>query len=271
VAAASLVPESRTRQVRLREKLRLRREEQSAPLNSLAKNSLWASLPRPLVVFGTLLFLDFLLSFTFGFVEPQMVFYFYNDLDWTPIRFGIVIGAFGLALVIGQMTLGRLSDRIDRKPVITLGILLFATFFFGLWFTDSYPLMLLVAVIAGLGEALIMPAASAYYLDITSEQHRSRVMGIKESAVSLGGVLGPLMVVVAATFMTPKQMFGFAGFVALFGAAVAAFFLGGSQRSAEPIGDRDLEATSQRVLAAHSALRDVVAAARVARNEHIAS
>jgi multidrug resistance protein len=269
VAAASLVPESRTRQVRLREKLRMRREEQSASSQALAKNPFWASLPRPLVVFGTLLFLDFLLSFTFGFVEPQMVFYFYDDLDWTPIRFGFVIGAFGLALVVGQMTLGRLSDRIDRRPVITIGILLFATFFFGLWFTDSYPLMLLVAVIAGLGEALIMPAASAYYLDITSDQHRSRVMGIKESAVSLGGVLGPLMVVVAATFMTPKQMFASAGFVALFGAVVAVVFLGGSETEAESSGPGDQDASNRRVVAAHSALRGIVAAARAARREHI--
>ena len=269
IAAAFLVPESRTRQVRLREKLRMRREAQSVSAQNLPKNSLWASLPRPLVIFGTLLFIDFLLSFTWGFVEPQMVFYFYNDLEWTPVQFGIVVGAFGLALVIGQTTLGRLGDRIDRRLVITVGILLFSTFFFGLWFTDSFLLMLLVAVIAGLGEALMLPAASAYYLDITSDQHRSRIMGLKESAVSLGGVLGPLLLVGAASFMSPKEMFASAGFLSLFGAVVALAFLGRSKRVTPAADDRDEEAPNRRALAAQSALRSVVVTARAARSDHL--
>lgn len=271
VAAASLVPESRTRQVRLREKLLMRREDQFGSAQKPSNNSLWASLPRPLVIFGTLLSIDFLSAFTFGFVDPKMIFYFYNDLDWSPIQFGIVIGAFGLALVIGQTTLGRLSDRMDRRPVITVGILLLSTFFFGLWLTDSFGLMLLVAVIAGVGDALIMPAASAYYLDITSEQHRSRVMGFKESAVSLGGVLGPLLLVGAASFMSPKEMFASAGFLTLFVAVVALAFLGRSKRVTQPASDRDEEASNRRALAAQSALRSVVVAARTARSNHIAS
>ena len=271
VAAASLVPESRTRQVRLREKLRERRKAQLVSAHNPTKNSLLASLPRPLVIFATLLFVDFLLAFTFGFVDPLMVFYFYNDLGWTPIQFGIVVGVFGLALVIGQATLGRLSDRIDRRPVIALGILLFASFFFGLWLTESFMVMLLVAVIAGVGDALIMPAASAYYLDITSEQHRSRVMGFKESAVSLGGVLGPLLLVGAASIMSPKEMFASAGFLTLFGAAVAFAFLGRSKRVTQPAGGGDEEASNRRALAAQSALRGVVVAARTARSNHLTS
>jgi multidrug resistance protein len=272
VAAASLVPESRTRAVRLREKLRLLREAESEGSTNKAvsaQNSLWASLPRPFKVFGTLLLIDFLLSFTFGFVEPQMVFYFYNDLGWTPIQFGIIAGAFGLALVIGQTTLGRLSDSIERRPVITAGILLFAMFFFGLWFTDNFALMLLVAVIAGLGEALIMPAASAFYLDITSEQHRSRVMGIKESAVSLGGVLGPLMVVVAASFMSPKAMFATAGFVSLIGAVAAVAFLATPKKDSLIAVGVSEGLSHQRSLAAQSALRRVVVAARTVRSHRI--
>ena len=270
VAAASLVPESRTRAVRMRERLRMRREAESVWGKSpQSKNSLWASMPRPLLVFGTLLLIDFLLAFTFGFVEPQMVFYFYNDLGWSPIQFGILAGAFGLALVVGQTTLAPLSDRIGRRPIIASGILLFATFFFGLWFTDNFALMLFIAVIAGVGEALVMPAASALYLDITSEQHRSRIMGVKESAVSLGGVLGPLLVVGAALFMSPREMFASAGFVSLLGAVAAVAFLGNTKRDAEPATQSDAESANRRELAAQSALRGVVVAARTTRSEDI--
>ena len=65
-----MVPETRTPEVRWREELRNRRATASA---AVSDESFWASLPRPLYVFGTLLTLDFIGVFVFAFVEPQMV------------------------------------------------------------------------------------------------------------------------------------------------------------------------------------------------------
>jgi multidrug resistance protein len=77
LAAALLVPETRTPKVRRREALRSRRD---AAVAVSLERSIWASMPRPLYVFGTLLVLDFVSVFAFAFVEPQMVFYFYDEL-----------------------------------------------------------------------------------------------------------------------------------------------------------------------------------------------
>jgi len=65
----------------------------------------------------------------------------------------------------------------------------------------------MAALIAGLGGALLSPALSAFYLDITAEQHRSRVVGLKESAAALGGVIGPLLVAVASYWLTAQNIF----------------------------------------------------------------
>ena len=128
---------------------------------------------------------------------------------------------------------------------------------------------MLLAATAGLGLALIMPALSAFYIDITSEQHRSRVMGIKESAVSLGGVLGPLMVVGAASFMSAKAMFATAGFVSLLGAVAAVAFLAKPKKDSLITGGMSEGLSRQRSLAAQSALRRVVVAARTVRSHRI--
>ena len=72
ITAVVIMPETRTPIVRWREKLRNRRETALAPV---ANDSLWASLPRPYHVFATLLILDFIGVFVFGFVETQIVFY----------------------------------------------------------------------------------------------------------------------------------------------------------------------------------------------------
>ena len=262
IAASILVPETRTREVRRREELRQRREAATAPAQA---GSFWASLPKPLYMFGTLLILDFVIIFAFAFVEPQMVFYFYEELGWTTVQFGVVVGAYGLAMVIGQAALGQLSDWLGRKPLIVVGLLLSATFYAGLTFVTWFPLMMAVAVVAGLGEALVMPALSAFYLDITADQHRSRIMGIKESASALGGVAGPLLIVGVAATMTPQGVFVSAGVVTLLAAGLALAVLKAPRRVAERAGDISWECSSNRSMAAQASLRGIVLRATTTR------
>ena len=263
VAAALLVPETRTREVRHREALRSRRA--SAPAKG-GEESFWASLPRPLYILATLLFLDFVEAFAFVFVEPEMVFYMYDDLGWTTLQFGFVIGAFGLAMVLGQTTLGRSSDRFGRKPVIVAGILLGVASYFGLAFATSFPLILLVALVSGIGAAVTAPALSAYYLDITAEQHRARVLGSKESALALGGVLGPLLVVFASGLWTSQVVFIAAGLLTLFAALLALVVLRRPQgEMSEAREDLAWGVSERRCLAAQASLRGVVLSASAAR------
>lgn len=199
ISALILIPETRP--------LSLRTQVAERPGPAEGVGGLLASLPRPLYLLLTLLFLDFIGVFGFAFIEPRMVFYFYEALAYTTTQFGLVVGSYGLALVIGQMTLGRLSDRLGRKPVIALGFGLNILFYLALSTVTQFSLVLLGAVIAGLGGALLAPALSAFYIDITQEQHRSRVLGFKESAAALGGVLGPLLVALVNRWTTPQEVF----------------------------------------------------------------
>ena len=255
VAAVIMMPETRTPEVRWREELRTRRASVTAPAT---ETSLWASLPRPLHVLGTLLILDFIGVFAFAFVQPQMVFYFYEELDWTTIQFGVVVGAYGLAMVFGQMVLGRSSDRFGRKPIIVLGILLTTTLYAGLVLVTRYPLMLLVAAVAGLGAALISPALSSYYLDITDERYTSRILGVKESSAALGGVLGPLLLVGVSAAVMAQGVFIIAGAVMLTGAGLAIVALPAPGHVSEQTRDVAWEASDQRAMAAQSALQGIV-------------
>jgi len=263
IAAFIMMPETRTPDVRWREELRSRRALASA---SSSDTSLWGSLPRPLHVFGTLLLLDFIGVFVFAFVEPQMVFYFYEELEWTTIQFGLVVGAYGLAMVFGQLVLGRSSDRFGRKPIIVLGILVTTTLYAGLVLVSRYPVMLLVAAVAGLGAALISPALSSYYLDITDDRYRSRILGIKESSAALGGVLGPLLLVGVSAFMAAQGVFIIAGAVMLVGAVLAIIALPSPSHVSEHTRDIDWEVSDKRALAAQSALRAIVVSSTAERD-----
>lgn len=203
-AAWIMVPETRTKAIRKREQLQQRLAVEQGATGA---NSLWASLPRPLYVFGMLLLVDFAGAFAFAFVEPQMVFYVYEQLHWSTVQFGLVVAAYGVALLVGQSLLGQLSDRLGRKPVLLVGLLLNITLYVGLASVTYFPLVLVTAAIAGLGAGMMAPALSALYLDMSAPQHQARIMGIKNSALALGGVTGPLLVVFVSQWTTPQGVF----------------------------------------------------------------
>lgn len=199
-----------------------------------SSGALLDSLPRPLYLLVALLLLDFGGVFAFAFIEPQMVFYFYDQLAYSTTQFGLIVGGYGLAMVFGQTMLGRLSDRFGRQPIIALGFGLNLLFYLALVLFNQFSLMLLAALIAGLGGALLSPALSAFYLDITAEQHRSRVMGLKESAAALGGVLGPLLVAVASHWLTAQNIFLTSAFITLTAVCLTLVALRVQQQTVQP-------------------------------------
>ena len=195
----------------------------------------FASLPRPMYIFATLLLLDFIATFGFAFIEPQMMFYIYNQLFLTPTQLGIIVGGYGLAMLLGQAGLGQLSDKFGRKPLIVLGLLLSLMLYVGLILFKQFSLILMIAVVSGLGGSLVAPALSAAYLDIADPEHRSQVMGIRGSIAALGGVAGPMLVAVVSLWTTPKGIFAISGGVTLVGILLALVVLKGrSPMDAQP-------------------------------------
>ena len=254
IAALILIPETRTHTLRIREALLQRRSLAFRPQQI---SSFWDTMPKPLYIFGTLLFVEFAATFAFAFIEPEMVFYVYDVANWTTMQFGLVVGAYGLVMVLGQTLLGQLSDRFGRKLIIVIGILLNASLYIGLTYFNDFVLMLFFAGLSGFGRALIDPAINAFYLDITAPEHRSRVVGIKGSALSLGGVLGPLLVVFASGRFSSLTIFLSAGVLMVVNALVAAIVL------REPSGTQesqaiDWEIAEQRSKTAVSTLQGLV-------------
>jgi len=254
VAAAILIPETRPRTVRQREALRRRRTDGLAPTQA---ESFWATLPRPLSTFGVLLFISFAMFFAWGFFEPQLLFYVFDNLGWTTAQFGLAAGGYGLASALGQTTLGRVGDKFGRKPSIVIGLILFSAQFAGLIFTNSMGLVSLSFAVGGLGEGLMSPALGAFFLDISEERHRARVMGIKSSAGSLGGVVGPLLAAAAAASVAPQSAFAASVAVVLFGVLLALIVLREPHQLAQKT-DMMREIPNQRVMAARDSLRGIV-------------
>jgi DHA1 family tetracycline resistance protein-like MFS transporter len=271
LAALFTVPETRTRQVRRREMLLKRREsslrQEAAPHAPAAAGAgqRFAFLPRPLYLFFTLLGIEWVGSMAFSLSDPQLTFYIFSDLGWSTVRYGLVAGAYGLMMVLGQVLLGQLSDRLGRKPLIVAGTLLTASFYAILATVRLFPVLVLAAIVAGIGESLAAPARSAFYFDITPQEHRSRVVGLKGSATSLGGVVGPLLLVLLSALLPPQGIFAVTSSLLALVAVTALTVLREPRHLAPRPDDVDWQVSNQRALAAQAVLHGLVQQAVDAR------
>ncbi len=103
---------------------------------------------------------------------------------------GAIAGAFSLMNFIMTSYLGTWSDKIGRRPVLLFTILMNASSYLLLAFSNSLWLILMSRIIAGIGSANIS-VAQAYISDITTPEERARKMGVIGMAFGLGFILGP--------------------------------------------------------------------------------
>lgn len=257
------IPETHTRQERYRERLRQKRVALLTPKQS-AVVSFRSTLPRPLIAFGVLLAVNLSMIFAWFFIDPQLPFYVFDELEWSTAQFGSAISLYGWAALVGSLVLSQSSDRFGRKPVLVVGLILHASQYVGLMVSNSYVLIVGAFVIAGLGESLINPALNASYLDITPEKHRSRAMGIKGAIGSLGSLLAPALVLIIVRFVPAQSVFFISAALILFTALLVFVTLRlPEQRGA--VGALGWQVTQERSMAAQSAVRNVALSATTAR------
>jgi MFS family permease len=181
-------------------------------------SSSWTTIPRPYYTLVMLGIISFLAVFAWRFVEPQFHFFIYDVLGWTSARFGLVMSGYAVLLMFAETTLGALSDRFGRRPILMIGLVIHTAQYITLIATGSFIWITLGIAASGLGEGLFMPALNAYFLDITPEGYRARVIGFKESMFSLAGLAGPALVVLAVQYLQPVGIFIIAGALILFSA-----------------------------------------------------
>lgn len=117
----------------------------------------------------------------------------------TPALLGLAIGAYGLTQALLQVPFGLLSDRIGRKPMIYIGLLVFAAGSLLAGVAES-----VWGVIAGRalqGAGAIASVLMALLSDLTREEQRTKAMATVGITIglsfSISLIAGPLVASVA--------------------------------------------------------------------------
>jgi MFS family permease len=116
--------------------------------------------------------------------------YLVDVLNGSRLVAGLAATATTVLGAIAYRYVGPLNDRIGRKPVFILGAAGYTTYYIILYFVTN------IAIVTVLWVLPIYPlaqsASAALMSDYTSTADRGKGLGLLESALSLGGGLGPL-------------------------------------------------------------------------------
>ena len=144
-------------------------------------------LPRgPIAIVLMTVFLDLM---GFGLLIPIQPFYA-ESFGARPATVTLLSATFSLAQFLFAPLVGRLSDRVGRRPVMLLTIAINCAGYLVFGLAGSLATLFAARITTGLGSANL-GTAQAIMADLTPPEQRARGMGLIGMAFGLGFIFGP--------------------------------------------------------------------------------
>ena len=193
----------------------------------------------PLVIIFITIFIDLV---GFGIVIPVLPLYA-EKYRASELVVGLMVASYSVMQVIFAPLLGRLSDRVGRRPVLLVSLIGTSLGFFLMGVAHLIPFGL---ALFGLSPVLIwlfvariidgvsggnISTAQAYIADVTPPEERAKGMGLIGAAFGLGFIFGPAIGGLMSHFSPEAPFYFAAGLAAL--NATALYFLLPESLSAE--------------------------------------
>lgn len=115
-----------------------------------------------------------------------------GDLAQAALWGGILATSFAVMQFLFGPTVGSLSDRFGRRPVILVSLAVMAVDYVVMALAGTIWLLLVTRLIGGVAAAT-QSTASAYIADISTPEQKSARFGLVGAAFGVGFILGPLL------------------------------------------------------------------------------
>ncbi len=125
----------------------------------------------------------------FGVVIPLLPYYALH-FNASPLQVTSMMACYSLAQFFSSPLLGRLSDKLGRRPVLLASLACSVLSYLWLGFADALWMLFAARLLAGAGAGNIA-AAQAYITDVTAPENRAKGMGLIGAAFGLGFTVGP--------------------------------------------------------------------------------
>jgi DHA1 family multidrug resistance protein-like MFS transporter len=138
----------------------------------------------------TLLADTFLMWGGFFMVIPLLSVYYVDKLGWAAASIGLVLAVRQFTQQGLTSISGVLADRFGAKGLICTGLLLRVAGFGSMAWADTFPLLILSAILAALGGSMFEAPKQAAVAALTDETNRARFYSLNGVASGLGLTIG---------------------------------------------------------------------------------
>lgn len=147
------------------------------------------------------------------------------DYGLGPGSASLVLSAATLALAVVVVPIAMLSERVGRRPVIVVSVLVAAVLGLVLPFAPNYDVFLGLRVLQGVAAAGVPAASMAYLADELSKKRLGAAMGAMIAGNSLGGMSGRLVAGMTSDWLGWRGSVLLAGAFGLVAALIVVFLL----------------------------------------------
>jgi MFS family permease len=192
----------------------------TAKLNSKASSNLAAQERRAAISLATIYAFRMLGLFM---ILPVFALYAEHLPGATPLLMGLALGVYGLTQAILQIPFGMWSDRIGRKPVILIGLLIFAAG--SLIAGSAHSIEGIIVGRAIQGGGAIAAALMALAADLSREEHRTKMMAVIGVSIGISFAISMVLGPVVNGWIGISGIFYSTAVMALVGIAILFFFV----------------------------------------------
>jgi MFS transporter, ACS family, glucarate transporter len=139
-----------------------------------------------------------------------------KEFDLTQVQMSYVFSAFTLAYAAFEIPTAWWADRIGSRAVVTRIVAWWSTFTILTAAAFSYPSLLALRFLFGIGEAGTWPNAARVFSRWIPARERGIVQGVFFAGAHLSGALTPGVVLWMTTFLSWRQIFIACGCVGFF-------------------------------------------------------
>jgi MFS family permease len=120
---------------------------------------------------------------------------------------GIAIASSTFFSAIGAISFSKIKDKFSFKQIFGVGYLLMAIAFVCIAYSNSYEMVLVAMLLAGLGMGLMIPNANVWVMQLAPPEIRGKEIGRLTTFWFMGQFLSPIVFLPFFDYMSQSKLF----------------------------------------------------------------
>lgn len=154
------------------------------------------------------------------------------SIGLNPAEIGVLFGIQALSSLVAKPTMGRVSDRFGREPLILLGLCCCGIMIILMPQTNSFYRLLILAAGFGFGEAVVTSSSAALIADLSQAKSMGAGMGLRGTIMDAGHASGPLIAGLLIGHISYLGGFAIIGAIQFFAAMIFGLIVMGIRKPA---------------------------------------